>query len=92
MQRSSNSIETWEQCLDLYDRQPALNTHTSTSILQQAYSTPVPIAFLTGKLAQINGEITVYEPIAGNGSLLLLANLELAIFLLLLSGSVNPLC
>ncbi len=79
VQRSSDPIETWQQCLDLYDRQPALNTRTSTSILQQAYSTPVPIAFLAAKLAQIDGETTVYEPTAGNGALLLLANPELAI-------------
>lgn len=69
----ADPIQAWEQCLDLYDRQPALNTRTSTSILQQAYSTPIPIAFLAGKLAGINRETTVYEPTAGNGALLLLA-------------------
>jgi hypothetical protein len=79
VQQSNNPIENWEQCLDLYDRQPALNTRTSTSILQQAYSTPVPIAFLAGTLAQIDKATTVYEPTAGNGALLLLANPELAI-------------
>ncbi len=79
VQQSSNPIETWEQCLDLYERQPALNTRTSTSILQQAYSTPVPIAYLAGTLAQIDYQTTVYEPTAGNGALLLLANPELAI-------------
>ena len=79
VQRSNDPIETWEQCLDLYDRQPALNTRTSTSILQQAYSTPVPIAFLAAKLAQIDGETTVYEPTAGNGALLLLANPQLSV-------------
>ena len=63
----------------MYDRQPALNTRTSTSILQQAYSTPVPIAFLAAKLAQIDEETTVYEPTAGNGALLLLANPQLAV-------------
>lgn len=72
-------IQAWEQCLDLYDRQPGLNTRTSTSILQQAYSTPIPIAYLAGKLAGINREITVYEPTAGNGALLLLADFQKAI-------------
>jgi predicted RNA methylase len=79
VQHSSDPIQTWEQCLDLYNRQPALNTRTSTSILQQAYSTPVPIAFLAAKLAQIDYQTTVYEPTAGNGALLLLANPQLAI-------------
>jgi hypothetical protein len=71
---SSDPLQAWEQCLDLYDRQPGLNTRTSTSILQQAYSTPIPIAYLAGKLALIDRETTVYEPTAGNGALLLLAN------------------
>lgn len=44
VERETDPIEAWEQCLDLYDRQPGLNTRTSTSVLQQAYSTPVPIA------------------------------------------------
>ncbi|WP_233220971.1 hypothetical protein [Chlorogloea sp. CCALA 695] len=79
VQRSNDPIETWQQCLDLYDRQPALNTRTSTSILQQAYSTPVPIAFLAAKLAQIDGNTTVCEPTAGNGALLLLADPQKAI-------------
>ncbi len=79
VQRSNDPIETWQQCLDLYDRQPALNTRISTSILQQAYSTPVPIAFLAAKLTQIDRETTVYEPTAGNGALLLLAEPQKAI-------------
>ena len=74
VQRVTDPTRAWEQCLDLYERQPALNIRTSTSILQQAYSTPVPIAYLAGKLAGINRETTVYEPTAGNGALLLLAD------------------
>ena len=49
-----------------------------SSILQQAYSTLIPIAFLAEKLVQFDRETTVYEPTTGNGSLLL-ANLEIAI-------------
>ncbi len=79
VQQSNDPIQTWEQCLDLYERQPSLNTRTSTSILQQAYSTPVPIAFLAGKLASITSKTTVYEPTAGNGALLLLADSSKAI-------------
>lgn len=75
----NDPIQAWEQCLDLYHRQPGLNTRTSTSILQQAYSTPVPIAYLAGQLAGINQATTVYEPTAGNGALLLLADPDKAI-------------
>jgi len=67
-------IQSWEQCLDLYNSQPGLNTRTSTSILQQAYSTPIPIAYLASQLAGISRETTVYEPAAGNGALLLTAD------------------
>ena len=81
----NDPIQIWDQCLDLYDRQPALNTRTSTSVLQQAYSTPVPIAYLAGKLAGVNRETTVYEPTAGNGALLLLADPGKAI-----ANELNP--
>jgi predicted RNA methylase len=74
VQKEPDPLSAYEQCLDLYNRMPALNTRTSTSVLQQAYSTPVPIAFLAAKLADIHRDATVYEPSAGNGSLLLLAN------------------
>lgn len=70
---ATNHIQAWERCLDLYNRQPALNTRTSTSVLQQAYSTPIPIAYLAGILGGVNRKTTVYEPTAGNGALLLLA-------------------
>ncbi|MBD2305647.1 strawberry notch C-terminal domain-containing protein [Chroococcidiopsis sp. FACHB-1243] len=80
--RAAKIIATWEpnpdrayaQLVDLYQRQPTLGTRSSTSIAQQAYSTPVPIAYLAAMLAQITLEKTVYEPTAGNGALLLAAN------------------
>jgi len=72
-------VQGWEQCLDLYNAQPGLNTRTSTSILQQAYSTPIPIAYLASQLAGISRDTTVYEPAAGNGALLLMADPNKAI-------------
>jgi len=61
----------FDQLIDLYDRQPNLSTRSSTSIRNQAYSTPVPIAFLAAQLAGIDESTTVYEPSAGHGALLL---------------------
>jgi len=55
----------------LYGRQPRLGTRTSTSVRDQAYSTPVPLAYLASKLAGITDQTTVYEPTAGNGALLI---------------------
>jgi hypothetical protein len=64
----------FDQLVDLYQRQPTLGTRSSTSVLQQAYSTPLPIASLTATLIGITTESTVYEPTAGNGALLLHTN------------------
>lgn len=47
------SAETYNQLLDLYNRQPNLSSRTSTSISQQAYSTPAPLAFVSSRLAGI---------------------------------------
>lgn len=62
--------------VNLYGLQPKLGTRTSTSVREQAYSTPVPLAFLASRLAGITGDTTVYEPTAGNGALLIEANPE----------------
>ncbi|MEM9088795.1 MAG: strawberry notch C-terminal domain-containing protein [Cyanobacteria bacterium P01_F01_bin.53] len=61
----------YQQLVDLYNRQPKLGVRTSTSVLQQAYSTPLPIAYLAGNLAGIDTTTTMYEPTAGHGALLL---------------------
>lgn len=65
---------TYERLVDLYGRQPNLSTRTSTSVAEQAYSTPIPLAYLAAQAANITGESRVYEPSAGNGALLVTAN------------------
>ncbi|MGB3311735.1 MAG: hypothetical protein WBG32_15250 [Nodosilinea sp.] len=70
LQTSATTHDTYDRLVDLHDRQPALNVRSSTSVLQQAYSTPIPIAFLASTLAGIIPETTVYEPSAGHGALL----------------------
>jgi hypothetical protein len=57
--------------VDLYSRQPKLGTRTSTSMRDQAYSTPVPLAYVASRLAGITPGTEVYEPTAGNGALLI---------------------
>jgi hypothetical protein len=66
--------QTFDRLVDLYDRMPNLGTRTSTSIAQQAYSTPVPLAYVASHLAGITPTSTVYEPTAGNGALLIAAS------------------
>ncbi|PSB68598.1 helicase [filamentous cyanobacterium CCP1] len=75
---SLGPVQTFHRLVDLYQRQPSLTVRSSTSVQQQAYSTPVPIAQLAASLAGINTGTTVYEPSAGHGALLLLAHPEMA--------------
>ncbi len=71
-------VETFEQLTDLYQRQPRLGTRSSTSVLRQQYSTPLPLAYLGSQLAGIDVDTTVYEPTAGHGALLLESDPEKA--------------
>jgi predicted RNA methylase len=65
---------TYAKLVDLYDRQPRLGTRTSTSIENQAYSTPAPLAFIAAMRARIDYRSTVLEPTAGTGMLTITAN------------------
>lgn len=57
--------------VSLYEKMPKLGVRTSGSIERQAYSTPVPLAYVASRLAGIGPETSVYEPTAGNGALLI---------------------
>jgi GNAT superfamily N-acetyltransferase len=61
---------TFKALVDLYAHQPRLGTRTSTSVRDQAYSTPVPLAYVASRLARAS-EGWVAEPTAGNGALLI---------------------
>ena len=74
IKQSETTHQAYDRLVNLLERQPNLSVRSSTSVLQQAYSTPIPIAYLASVLADINSETTVYEPTAGNGALLIAAN------------------
>jgi hypothetical protein len=72
---SGGAHEVFDRLTRLYEGQPNLSIRTSTSIANQAYSTPLPLAFIADKFAGITwNTTTVYEPTAGNGALLIAAN------------------
>ena len=71
--------DAFDRLTDLLDRQPRLSVRTSTSVAQQAYSTPIPIAYLASRLAGVTPDTLVYEPTAGNGALIADANPALVI-------------
>jgi hypothetical protein len=66
--------EIYDGLVKLYEQQPNLAVRSSTSVREQAYSTPAPLAYIASQLAGINDKTTVYEPTAGNGMLLIAAN------------------
>lgn len=75
----ANDKAIYDHLVDLLNRQPRLGLRTSTSVEQQAYSTPLPIAFVASRAAGITAETGVYEPSAGNGALLLEAGVGRAV-------------
>jgi hypothetical protein len=61
--------ERYDKIVELYQNQVNISFRTSQSILLQQYSTPVPIGYLMGIFAEIDKDISVFEPSAGNGLL-----------------------
>jgi hypothetical protein len=72
--QATTTHQAYDSLVNLLQQQPNLGVRSSTSVLQQAYSTPIPIAYLASVLAGITLESTVYEPTAGHGALLIGAN------------------
>lgn len=66
-----SDADRFDQLVTLYESQPLLNEKTSTSVENQAYSTPAPLAFIASKLAGITAETVVNEPSAGTGMLVI---------------------
>jgi hypothetical protein len=77
-QNGETDSAIYDELVDLYERQPNLGTRTSTSMLNQAYSTPAPLAFLVNRQAGITQEDTVYDSSAGNGMLLIVGGKRIA--------------
>lgn len=68
---SKSPREVFDAMVDLYDKQPTLTARTSTSVRNQAYSTPLPLAYLSGHMIDLQHAGSVYEPTAGNGALVI---------------------
>ena len=75
---SKSSNEAFDRLVDLYKRQPNLASRTTDSIKRQAYSTPVPLAYLASQLAEVDENSSVYDSSAGNGALLIGGDLRRA--------------
>lgn len=55
------------------NQMPGLNVRDTISLRNQAYSTPLPLAYVASKLAGVNFQKKVLEPTAGNGALVMRA-------------------
>ncbi len=76
--RGMTNREVFDSLIDLYQRQPNLAVRDSISMRQQAYSTPVPLAYLVAVEARVTPDDLVYDPTAGNGALLVAADKRIA--------------
>lgn len=77
-QKDVSDEAKFDQLKSLYESQPILGVRTSTSMAEQAYSTPAPLAWLANVIANVGENDTVYDSSAGNGMLLLGANKRFA--------------
>jgi len=75
--KGMSQADTFDALAKIADQMPSLNVRTSESIAQQAYSTPLPLAYVASVRAGITKQTTVVEPTAGNGALVMAANPEL---------------
>lgn len=71
VQDGNSPAETYAKLVELYARQPTLGQKTSTSKINQAYSTPAPLAYVGSRIADIRGGKVIGEYTAGNGMLLI---------------------
>ena len=70
----SDTKAIYDHIVGLYQNQPTLDVQSVLSRTNNAYSTPLPIGFLAGMLAQVKSTTTVLDPTGGNGMLVVAAN------------------
>ena len=72
--QGSDTKAIYDYIVNLYQNQPTLDVQSVLSKTNNAYSTPLPIAFMAGALARIKSTTTVFDPTGGNGMLVVAAN------------------
>jgi len=72
--QGSDTKAIYDYIVGLYQTQPTLDVQSVLSKTNNAYSTPLPIAFLAGALARVKSTTTVFDPTGGNGMLVVAAN------------------
>lgn len=73
-QTEKDPAKAFDKLVQIYENQPNLSARTSKSVAEQAYSTPLPLAYLASELAGVKNARVILEPTAGNGALLMEAD------------------
>ena len=72
--QGSDTKAIYDYIVSLYQNQPTLDVQSVMSKTNNAYSTPLPIAYLAGMLTRLKSTTTVLDPTGGNGMLVVAAN------------------
>ena len=72
--QGSDTKAIYDHIVGMYQNQPTLSVQSVLSKTNNAYSTPLPIAFVAGMLARVKSITTVLDPTGGNGMLVVAAN------------------
>lgn len=67
--------QKFDALVQMYEKQPTLSARTSTSVENQAYSTPAPLSYAGSYMLDVLPTEGVYDLTAGNGMLLIGGNM-----------------
>lgn len=59
----------YDKLFAMYDKQPLLDIKTASVVMNQQYSTPLPLAFAMGYIGHVDGKTVGFDMTAGNGLL-----------------------
>jgi len=76
--KSKTTEEAYNDLVALYDIQPRFGKRDSDRVKNQAYSTPIPLAYAVAEMADAGAKgATLYEPTAGMGALTIMSDRDI---------------
>ena len=74
IEKGMSESDTFDALSKIAEQMPSLNVRSSTSMAEQAYSTPLVLAYVASIRAGITQSTAVLEPTTGNGALVMAAD------------------
>lgn len=71
VQGQGDAKTKYDRLVEVYEAMPALNAKTSTSKINQAFSTPLPLAYAASMMGDTGANLSTYESSGGHSSLLI---------------------